>query len=946
MLYIGSVQSFNFFRILVFRITFLGSPNFWDMYTCICFTELYYQNHNIYFQFLILISCFRKMNKRFRDCGRKYLSGNKKRTKAKKQKENDLKDKGAIEKFLNKSTTNNAEEQIDIQISDENKSTTDKAEEQIDLQLSDENGSKGNLSEEVIQDNEIRDLVTEFDNNQNENVPIEDMEHQNSISLSHVELTDDPVTWSNINQNIRDYLVKKGPPAITIDVFPMNDKGRHFSKFHCKRTLQNGEVVDRPWLLYSVSSDKIFCFYCKIFKCNSKVKISSCGYDNWWNIHKILNLHENSKEHLQAMLSCCELQERLNTKKTIDDIQEKQIRCESERWYQILNRLVSTVQFLAERLLAFRGTDEHIGSPHNGNFLGVIELLAKFDPLMHDHLQKIQKKETYATYLSKDIQNEVINIIGKAVLEEIIKRVKTAKYYAIILDCTPDISHQEQMTMIIRYVADGGQPNVPLGIYEHFIKFIVVETSTGKNLCETLLNELELLGLDVLDLRGQGYDNGSNMKGHISGVQARILQINPRAFFVPCACHNYNLVLGDIAKTCPEAMTFFGTVQRTYTLCSASTKRWAILTQFVTGLTLKPLSDTRWEARIDSVMTIRYQCGSICDALDKIALTTENAQAKSEAESLVNFIRDYKFLVSLVIWYNILFQVNFVSKDLQHETMDIANGLASFQSLLKWLEAYKVNGFTNALIDAKELAEDLEVEPIFKKHRLRRKKTFFDSESIEPELDPEKEFKEQFFDKVVDKAQQSLEPRFQQLKEHYELFGFLSKFHDLSKETLRKCTADLEIALTVKKVSETNAKNPIIQSDVNGFMLCEEMEALKPIMPKKIKHPLEMLKFLACNDRYTAFPNVYIALRIYLTIPVTVASGERSFSKLKLIKNYLRSNMIQDRLSSLAIISIESEISRNLKMDTIIKDFAEKKARKVHFNIRSQQYDSSNINLK
>ena len=105
MLYIGNVQSFNFFRILVFRITFLGSPNFWDMYTCICFTELYYQNHNIYFQFLILISCFRKMNKRLRDCGRKYLSGNKKRTKAKKQKENDLKDKGAIEKFLNKSTT-------------------------------------------------------------------------------------------------------------------------------------------------------------------------------------------------------------------------------------------------------------------------------------------------------------------------------------------------------------------------------------------------------------------------------------------------------------------------------------------------------------------------------------------------------------------------------------------------------------------------------------------------------------------------------------------------------------------------------------------------------------------------------------------------------------------------------------------------------------------------
>ena len=56
------------------------------------------------------------------------------------------------------------------------------------------------------------------------------------------------------------------------------------------------------------------------------------------------------------------------------------------------------------------------------------------------------------------------------------------------------------------------------------------------------------------------------MKWNNSGVQARILEINPRAFFTPCAYNNYNLVWGDMAKTYPEAMTFFGTVQHIYTL--------------------------------------------------------------------------------------------------------------------------------------------------------------------------------------------------------------------------------------------------------------------------------------------------------------------------------------------------------------------------------------------
>jgi hypothetical protein len=53
--------------------------------------------------------------------------------------------------------------------------------------------------------------------------------------------------------------------------------------------------------------------------------------------------------------------------------------------------------------------------------------------------------------------------------------------------------------------------------------------------------------------------------------------------------------------------------------------------------------------------------------------------------------------------------------------------------------------------------------------------------------------------------------------------------------------------------------------------------------------------------RLDYFPNASIAYRILLTIPITIAYPERSFSKIKLIKSYLRSIMSQERLNGLAV---------------------------------------------
>jgi len=70
---------------------------------------------------------------------------------------------------------------------------------------------------------------------------------------------------------------------------------------------------------------------------------------------------------------------------------------------------------------------------------------------------------------------------------------------------------------------------------------------------------------------------------------------------------------------------------------------------------------------------------------------------------------------------------------------------------------------------------------------------------------------------------------------------------------------------------------------------------------------------------------------LFFTLPVTVATAERSFSKLKSIKTYLRMIMQDDRLSGLAVLSIENAEARKLDVSKIIYDFASRKARRRKF---------------
>ncbi|KAM6572089.1 hypothetical protein CsatA_016169 [Cannabis sativa] len=231
-------------------------------------------------------------------------------------------------------------------------------------------------------------------------------------------------------------------------------------------------------------------------------------------------------------------------------------------------------------------------------------------------------------------------------------------------------------------------------------------------------------------------------------------------------------------------------------------------------------------------------------------------------------------------------------------------------------------GFYDALNSAKEIAIDMNIDPIFPQRRTIRRKRQFDENLNTPsiELSGEEFFRINYFFYLVDQAIVSLTKRFEQYEEYENIFGFLftsDKLQSLDNTCLKSCCSHFEKAL---KHNE--------QYDIDGNELYVESKLLREILPREKMRAIDILKFLKGVD---CFPNTIIAYRILLTIPVTVASAERSFSKLKLLKSYLRSTMLQERLNGLALIAIENDVLETVKYEEMVDQFASKSVRRMAF---------------
>ena len=314
-----------------------------------------------------------------------------------------------------------------------------------------------------------------------------------------------------------------------------------FTRVHAR----TGERFERNWLCYSKMSSCVYCFVCKLMSL-SVSKLTS-GFNDWKHAHELISSHENSKPHIDAMAAIC-------ARKSLNQIGSnlvEQYENEVKYWRQVLLRVVSVVQFLCVRGLPFRGRNELIGSSNNGNYLGILELLSQYDTFLAEYISKhANTGRGHTSYLSSTISEDVIELMGEKVLSVIVNEVKSAKYFSISVDSTPDIMHVDQLTVIVRYV-------LPSGPVERFITFIPMFSHTGSVIANIIIQFLERNDIKIQDFRGQSYDNASNMSGKYNGVQVIIREKCKFAHYVPCIAHSLNLVGKSAAKCCPAAARFF-----------------------------------------------------------------------------------------------------------------------------------------------------------------------------------------------------------------------------------------------------------------------------------------------------------------------------------------------------------------------------------------------------
>lgn len=366
----------------------------------------------------------------------------------------------------------------------------------------------------------------------------------------------------------------------------------------------------------------MLCTYCLLF-CVKPYGAFIDGFEDWKHPNRITE-HERSKLHREAAY--------VFTKRSseVSDLESQLMQeaiIEKQYWIEILKRMFSVIRFIGSRGLPFRGSNEQIGNCQNGNYLGILELLAEYDPLLNSHITKYANKgKGNVSFMSSTITDEFIQLIAREVRAAVVQQIHLSKYFSLIVDSTPDVSHIDELTIIIRYLDEAGVA------VERFLAFLENFGHKGKEMETSVTDFLDETDVIISDCRGQSYDNAKNMSGKYKGLQTRIKTLNPLAVYVPCGGHSLCLAVVHSAQSSSEMTRFFMFLQNIYVFFSASTKRWQILLDHLKKdlllrkeknpqerlLVPKRLSDTRWSVRADATRALKAGYSSFVSALKEI----------------------------------------------------------------------------------------------------------------------------------------------------------------------------------------------------------------------------------------------------------------------------------------------------------------------------------------
>uniref|UniRef100_A0A671VMP9 DUF4371 domain-containing protein n=1 Tax=Sparus aurata TaxID=8175 RepID=A0A671VMP9_SPAAU len=385
----------------------------------------------------------------------------------------------------------------------------------------------------------------------------------------------------------------------------------------------------------------------------------------------------------------------------------------------ILKCVAETVLYCGRQCIALRGSAEKQHSTGNpGNFLALMKLLANHDEKLKQHMEKPKLKN--ATYPSLQSQNEMIDVIGKHMIQaKIVEEVKHAQIYTVLADEVT--SHNvELMPMCVRFV------DKYLNIREELLEICTLPRITGRHISTAIKDVLSHLSIEIADCRGQGYDGASNMSSENVGVQALIKKDAPKAVYMHCNGHCLNLV---IARSCalPVVRNMIDKMKSCVIFFTSSPKREHLLKEVLdkdahsTGKR-KPLVDlcrTRWAAQHDAYSHFYSAFIFIIKALEVMAhgLHTEeysqdvttgwDGKYKSEAYGLLSGLQNFGFILTFLTVYQVLSHLAGTSIDI----IEAFSMVDEVQTVYKELRETIEDDFNQIYEQTVTLAAQVNVQP-------------------------------------------------------------------------------------------------------------------------------------------------------------------------------------------------------------------------------------------
>ncbi|KAK1385404.1 Repressor of the inhibitor of the protein kinase-like protein [Heracleum sosnowskyi] len=369
----------------------------------------------------------------------------------------------------------------------------------------------------------------------------------------------------NVRDDIRREYIRLGPcqPQLRRDQYPATEFGTQ------RRRFQASWFNTFKWLEYSVSKDATFCFPCYLFEsdASSQHAFTIDGFKGWKRVNDnercafLVHIGTSNSPHKKAIKFYEGLK---NVTRHIDKVINCQSLEEVKKNRLHLRATIEGVRYLSLQACALRGHDESSTSRNRGNLIEIVKTFGRLSPDISNVVLENAPKN--ATYTSPKVQKDILHIFASKVRNKIRNEIGDSNF-CILVDEALDASQKEQMAIVLRFFDVYGV------IRERFFDIVNVLDTTSLTLKKELSDVLARNNLSNQNMRGQGYDGASNMRGAFNGLRALFLGDCSYAYYVHCFAHRLQLALVGATEKQDYVWEFFSMLANVVNIVSGSSKR-------------------------------------------------------------------------------------------------------------------------------------------------------------------------------------------------------------------------------------------------------------------------------------------------------------------------------------------------------------------------------------